>query len=65
MAITVGTSNLDPNLSNGNIGVKVAQIAKEQQKVEGEIALQLIKATDETTQSRPIGNSGHNINTSA
>lgn len=65
MPMTVGTSNLDPNLSNGNIGVRVAQMSKEQQKVEGEIALQLIKATAETSQSRPIGNSGHNINTSA
>ncbi|NRD75410.1 cytoplasmic protein [Shewanella sp. VB17] len=65
MPITVGTSNLEPNLINGNIGVRVAQIAKDQQKVEGEIALQLVTATNEAPQSRPIGNSGHNINTSA
>lgn len=59
MSITIGTANLEPNLSNGNIGVKVAQLAKEQQEAEGEIALQLIQATAPTT---PVGNSGHNVN---
>ncbi|ACA85224.1 hypothetical protein [Shewanella woodyi] len=59
MAITIGTANLEPNLSNGNIGVKVAQLAKEQQQAEGEIALQLIQATEPAA---PSGNAGHNIN---
>ncbi|WP_394229582.1 cytoplasmic protein [Shewanella colwelliana] len=65
MAVTVGTSNLQPNLSNGNIGVKVAQLAKEQQQAEGEIALQLIEAVDATPKAAPVANSGHNINTTA
>lgn len=62
MAVTIGTANIEPNLSNGNIGVKVAQLAKEQQEVEGEIALQLIQATEPAAASAPVGNSGHNIN---
>ncbi|QFU21415.1 cytoplasmic protein [Shewanella eurypsychrophilus] len=61
MAVTIGTANIEPNLSNGNIGVKVAQLAKEQQEVEGDIALQLIQAAEPAT-STPVGNSGHNIN---
>ncbi|ABO22668.1 MULTISPECIES: hypothetical protein [Shewanella] len=65
MAITVGTSNLQPNLSNGSVGVKVAQLAKEQQQAEGEIALQLIEAVDSAPSAGPVGNSGHNINTTA
>ncbi|WP_394201166.1 cytoplasmic protein [Shewanella waksmanii] len=65
MAITIGTSNLEPNLSNGSVGVKVAQLAKEQQQVEGDIALQLVQAADPAPQSAPVGNSGHNINTTA
>ena len=65
MAVTVGTSNLQPNLSNGSIGVKVAQLAKEQQQAEGEIALQLIEAVDAAPSAEPVGNSGHNINTTA
>lgn len=65
MAITIGTANLDPNLSNGSVGVKVAQLAKDQQQAEGDIALQLIEAVDAAPQSAPVGNSGHNINTTA
>lgn len=62
MAVTIGTANIEPNLSNGNIGVKVAQLAKEQQEVEGDIALQLIQAAEPAPASAPVGNSGHNIN---
>ena len=59
MSVTISTANLEPNLSNGNVGVKVAQLAKEQQEAEGEIALQLIQAT---APAAPVGNSGHNVN---
>lgn len=60
MAISVNSGSVPVNTSNGNIGVKVAQLAKEQQKAEGEIAVKLIEAT-----APPQGNSGHNINTTA
>ncbi|WP_076416304.1 cytoplasmic protein [Shewanella sp. UCD-KL12] len=62
MAISIGTANLEPNLSNGNVGVKVAQLAKEQQQVEGDIALQLIDAAAPAPEAAPVGNAGHNIN---
>lgn len=58
MAISLGTTNLEPQLSSGGTIVKVAQLAKEQQKAEGEIALQLIEAASPA----PVGNSGHKIN---
>ncbi|MBE7216662.1 cytoplasmic protein [Shewanella benthica] len=58
MAISLGTANLEPQLSSGGMIVKVAQLAKEQQKAEGEIALQLI----ESANPAPVGNSGHKIN---
>jgi hypothetical protein len=37
-------------------------MAKEQQKVEGQMALQLIEAA---APPAPVGNTGHNINTTA
>ncbi|GIU44395.1 cytoplasmic protein [Shewanella algidipiscicola] len=65
MAVTIGTSNLQPNMSNGSVGVKVAQLAKEQQQAEGEIALQLINAATPAPSAAPVGNIGNNINTTA
>lgn len=65
MAISLGTTNLEPQLSSGGTNVKMAQISKEQQKVEGDIALKLIEAANPAASSQPVGNSGHNINTSA
>lgn len=62
MALTIGTPNLEPNMSNGSVGVKVAQLAKGQQEAEGEIALQLIQAALPETPVAPVGNSGHNVN---
>ncbi len=62
MAMTLSTTNLEANLSNDNINVKVAQLAKEQQKAEGQIALQLIEAAAPAPESAPVGNAGHNIN---
>lgn len=63
MTISVNSQPVALNIENGSVGVKVAQLAKEQQKAEGEIAVQLIKATEPT--SGPVGNTGHNINTKA
>ena len=39
MSISLNTQAITPNLENGAVGVKVAQLAKEQQKAEGQIAV--------------------------
>ncbi|MDR8525081.1 MULTISPECIES: hypothetical protein [Shewanella] len=65
MAVTISSANLQPNMSHGAVGVKVAQLAKDQQKIEGDIALQLINAAVPEAAPAPVGNSGHNINTTA
>ncbi len=61
MSISLNTQTISPNLENGAVGVKVAQLAKEQQQAEGQIAVELINATTPA----PVGNTGHNINTIA
>ncbi|ABL98833.1 MULTISPECIES: hypothetical protein [Shewanella] len=59
-------NSIEPNLSHGAIGVKVAQLAKDQQKVEGQIAVDLIAAaTAPAPKAEPVGNIGHNIDTTA
>lgn len=58
MSFTLTTPNLEPNLQHGQVGVKVAQLAKQQQEVQGEIALELIAAA---TPPKPEGNKGHHI----
>ncbi|MCL1140088.1 cytoplasmic protein [Shewanella pneumatophori] len=65
MAVTISSANLQPNMSHGEVGVKVAQLAKDQQKIEGDIALQLINAAVPEATPSPVGNTGHNINTTA
>lgn len=65
MAVTISSANLQPNMSHGDVGVKVAQLAKEQQQIEGDIALQLINAAVPEAPKAPVGNTGHNINTTA
>ena len=65
MAVTISSANLQPNMSHGNVGVKVAQMAKDQQKIEGDIALSLINAAIPEAVKAPVGNTGHNINTTA
>ncbi|ABZ75377.1 conserved hypothetical protein [Shewanella halifaxensis HAW-EB4] len=65
MAVTISSANLQPNMSHGDVGVKVAQMAKDQQKIEGDIALSLINAAAPEAAKAPVGNTGHNINTTA
>ncbi len=62
MAVTISSANLQPNMSHGDVGVKVAQMAKDQQEMQGKMALQLINAA---APQAPVGNTGHNINTTA
>ncbi|GIU28125.1 cytoplasmic protein [Shewanella sp. MBTL60-007] len=65
MAVTIASANLQPNMSHGAVGVKVAQMAKAQQEMQGEMALQLIQAAMPEAPAAPVGNIGHNINTTA
>ncbi|WP_299802238.1 cytoplasmic protein [uncultured Shewanella sp.] len=65
MAISLSAPNIEPNMSHGSVGVKVAQMAKDQQEVQGEIALSLINAAAPEVAKAPVGNIGHNINTTA
>jgi hypothetical protein len=63
MSISVNApSNMPTNIDSAS-SLKVAVMAKNQQKVEGQMALQLIEAA--TPPAQPVGNSGHNINTTA
>ncbi|WOT05688.1 cytoplasmic protein [Shewanella youngdeokensis] len=63
MSVTLSTPNLEPNMSHGSVGVKVAQMSKDQQKLEGEIALKLIESA--MPAPLPTGNAGHIICTKA
>lgn len=44
---------------------KMAELTKNQQQAEGEIALELIQASTPAPTAQPIGNLGQNINTTA
>jgi hypothetical protein len=58
------TSNFAPtNNGNGTI-LEVAVKAKKLAEEEGKMVLQLIESAG-TSNSRPVGNSGHNVNISA
>ncbi|UCX05994.1 cytoplasmic protein [Shewanella sp. HL-SH8] len=62
MTISVNApSNMPANIDSGH-SLKAAVMAKDQQKVEGQMALQLIEAA---APPAPVGNAGHNINTTA
>ncbi|MDB2386041.1 cytoplasmic protein [Shewanella sp.] len=65
MAISLSTPNLEPNMSHGNVGLKVAQMSKDQQKIEGDIALSLIQSALPDSAPSPRGNTGHIISTKA
>ncbi|UJF21805.1 cytoplasmic protein [Shewanella sp. OMA3-2] len=63
MTISVNApSNMPTTIDSGN-SLKIAVMAKDQQKVEGQMALQLIEAA--APPAAPVGNAGHNINTTA
>ena len=65
MAISLSAPNLEPNMSHGSVDLKVAQMSKEQQKIEGDIALKLIESALPETPPAPVGNAGHIISTKA
>lgn len=43
-------------------GIKTANIVKDQQALEAQMALELISSASLETALQPVGNSGHNIN---
>ncbi|MCL2912575.1 cytoplasmic protein [Shewanella corallii] len=60
-------SNTGFNNAMTHIG-KVAEMTKNQQQVEGQIVMDLISAASAPAKSQapqPVGNIGHNINTTA
>ncbi|KFZ37463.1 hypothetical protein HR45_10635 [Shewanella mangrovi] len=59
MAISINSQAVTPNLDNGAVGVRVAQLAKQQQQAEGQIAVDLIEAA--APAPKPEGNLGNNI----
>ncbi|MCH1925563.1 cytoplasmic protein [Shewanella sp. C32] len=66
MAISLSSQAVTPNLDNGAVGVRVAQLAKDQQKAEGQIALNLIQAAAPSQPApKPEGSLGHNIDVTA
>ncbi len=65
MSISVNAPSSMPTTIDSGNSLKVAVMAKEQQKIEGQMALQLIEAAAAAPAPQPVGNSGHNINTTA
>ena len=61
--MNVTSGNIQPNVSNETANTKMLVKAKEHQKMQGEMAMQLIEAANITP--KPIGNTGHIINTKA
>ncbi|MGI2171389.1 cytoplasmic protein [Shewanella sp. MF05960] len=62
MPISVNAPSSMPTTIDSGNSLKVAVMAKDQQEAEGQMALQLIEAA---APPQPVGNSGHNINTTA
>jgi hypothetical protein len=60
MSLSVNSPSSMPTTIDSGNSLKVAVMAKDQQKIDGQMALQLIAAAP-----RPEGNSGHNVNTTA
>ncbi|MCF1428766.1 MAG: cytoplasmic protein [Shewanella sp.] len=60
-------SNTSFNIAMSHVS-KIAEMGKNQQQIEGQIVMDLISAASAPAQSaapQPIGNIGHNINTTA
>ena len=64
MSISVNSPSSMPTTIDSGSSLKVAVMAKEQQEVEGQMALLLIEAAQPPA-PQPVGNSGHNVNTTA
>ena len=64
MSLSINSPSSMPTTIDSGNSLKVAVMAKDQQKAEGKMALQLIEAALAPA-PQPVGNSGHNINTTA
>jgi len=63
MSLTINSHDSVQTNTETAHAIKTAKLAKNQQELEGEMALNLIQsATNVQTVSPPVGNSGHNIN---
>ena len=63
MSITIGgpISSVQTNVDTG-YALKTAHLAKNQQEMEGQMALQMIQASSVDNLALPTGNIGHHIN---
>lgn len=62
MALSIGnTDNVQTNVSTAH-GIKTAQNAKNQQELEGQMALNLIASANVNQVPAPTATSGNNIN---
>ncbi|MGX9463470.1 cytoplasmic protein [Shewanella sp. A14] len=64
MSLSVNSPSSMPTTIDSGSSLKIAVMAIEQQEVEGQMAVQLIEASQPPA-PQPIGNSGHNIDTFA
>jgi len=63
MSITISPSDPLPQNTDSGLGIIMASKVKDQQKIEGQMAVNLIKSANmDTVAMPPVGNSGHSIN---
>jgi len=65
MSISLGQNNSVTAQSTSGAELLTAALAKSQQELEGEMALQLIQSASPTNLPAPSGNSGFNVNIKA
>tara|TARA_B110000881_G_C18379000_1_gene415104 strand:- start:105 stop:299 length:195 start_codon:yes stop_codon:yes gene_type:complete len=61
MSITLNNDNTHTEINTGH-ALKTAALQKNQQELEGEMAIKLIDSANIDALSSPVGNSGQNIN---
>jgi hypothetical protein len=63
MSIMIGgpISSVQTNVDTG-FALKTAHLAKNQQEMEGQMALQMIQAASVDSLALPVGNIGNNVN---
>ena len=61
MSLTMNNDNAVTEITTGH-ALKTANLAKNQQELEGQMAINLIESASIDGLAMPIGNSGNNIN---
>jgi len=61
MSITLNNDNAVTEINTGH-ALKTANLTKNQQELEGQMAIKLIESANIEAIAAPVGNSGHNIN---